>query len=249
MRYRICAIIPVYNHGDTVESVLNVITENGLDTILVDDGNNAMTRAILNDISRRHDNCLLVRLESNSGKGGAVIAGLKEAFNLGYTHALQVDADGQHDLDKISEFLKHSSANPDSLVAGFPQYDERAPRSRITGRQITNFFVSLETLSRDIPDAMCGFRIYPIEVALRSLKTLHIDKRMGFDIEILVRIHWLKTPIDFLNIKVDYPDGGISNFRMVRDNISISLVHIKLLFGMIFRLPNLIIRSIHKIKR
>jgi len=244
MKYGICAVIPVYNHGSTVESVVKVLQEHKLATILVDDGSNNATQTILENIDRRYDNCYLIRLEANTGKGGAVIAGLREAFKTGYSHALQVDADGQHDLHNISAFLKHSLTYPERIVAGFPEYDEDAPKSRVVGRRITNFFVSLETLSRDIPDAMCGFRIYPIKPALQSLKAIHIDKRMGFDIEILVRIHWRKTPIDFLTIKVNYPKDGISNFRMVRDNIAISLVHTKLLFGMIFRLPILIGHSI-----
>ena len=142
-------------------------------------------------------------------------------------------------------FVKASKKHPGNLIAGFPQYDESVPKSRENGRKITNFWIAIETLSFDIPDAMCGFRIYPIEPTLPVIRKLS-DFRMGFDIEILVRLKWRNVKMNFYPIQVRYPENGISNFRMVRDNISISWLHTKLFFGMVFRLPILLLRKIKK---
>ena len=235
--YSVCALVPVYNHGSTAGEVVAEITARGLPVILVDDGSDEDTRAALIRIDERHESCTLVRLRENSGKGGAVMAGLAMAREEGFSHALQIDADGQHDLQEIPVFLEKSRERKGALIAGAPVYDESAPKSRLIGRKITNFWIAVETLSRDIPDAMCGFRVYPVDAALRALRRSVVNRRMGFDIEVLVRLHWRRVPLIFLPVKVEYPEGGTSNFRMVRDNLGITAVHTKLFFGMLLRSP------------
>jgi glycosyltransferase involved in cell wall biosynthesis len=244
-KHRICAVIPIYNHGSTTEAVVDSLEKHGLSTILVDDGSEQDTADILDLVVQGGVSRQLVRLTENSGKGGAVMAGFAKAQELGYTHALQVDADGQHDLDCIRVLLESSIRWPEALIAGAPIYDESAPRSRLVGRRITNFWVTIETLSRDIPDAMCGFRIYPIGVTLATLASaLYVDKRMGFDIEIIVRLHWRQIAMVFHPVGVAYTEDGVSNFHMIRDNIGITLVHTKLFFGMILRVPALIVHRL-----
>jgi hypothetical protein len=130
------------------------------------------------------------------------------------------------------------------MVCGRPVYDESVPTGRKIGRKITNFWVAIETLSRDIPDAMCGFRVYPVAACWRIIGQRDISRRMEFDIEILVRLHWLGTRMKFLPVKVIYPEGGISNFRLVKDNIAISGTHAKLFLGMLWRSPLILGRRI-----
>ncbi len=197
-------------------------------------------------IEKEIDNCHLFVLDVNQGKGGAVMHGLKEAYKMGFTHALQVDADGQHDLDKIELFIGESFKAQDSLICGYPVYDESVPKSRASGRKLTTFFVSLETLSRDIVDAMCGFRVYPLNETFKLISKKRLRRRMEFDIEILVRLHWMGLKMNFYPVKVIYPENGISNFRMFYDNVAISVVHTLLVIGMIFRSPILIGRKIFK---
>ena len=91
---------------------------------------------------------------------------------------------------------------------------------------------------------MCGFRLYPVERTCRVLSRARIGLRMTFDIEILVRLSWKGVALRFLPIAVIYPEGGVSNFRMVRDNAAISAMHAKLFFGMLLRSPILIARKV-----
>jgi glycosyltransferase involved in cell wall biosynthesis len=239
-------IIPVYRHGKTACIVAQELSAAGLPVILVDDGNDAETGEILAQCAAGTAGVLLVRLDKNSGKGGAVIKGLEKARELGLTHALQVDADGQHDLGKVNFFLEQSAAHPDMVICGYPEFDETAPKGRVTGRKISNFWASVVTLSTDIRDILCGFRVYPVDAALRVTRSPLFDKRMGFDVEILVRLYWNKVYPVFYPVRVKYPAGGISNFRMVRDNIAISLVFCRLCTGMLLRLPLLIFRKIKR---
>lgn len=240
-----CAIIPVYRHEGTVEAVAKEIIKKGLHVFIVDDGNTPEAKKVLEDIAQRIPEITLISYAKNCGKGYAVSKGIEAASEAGFSYAIQVDADGQHDLGALEFFVKASKKHPGNLIAGFPQYDESVPKSRENGRKITNFWIAIETLSFDIPDAMCGFRIYPIEPTLPVIRKLS-EFRMGFDIEILVRLKWRNVKMNFYPIQVRYPENGISNFRMVRDNISISWLHTKLFFGMVFRLPILLLRKIKK---
>ncbi|MCK5736881.1 MAG: glycosyltransferase family 2 protein, partial [Spirochaetaceae bacterium] len=230
-------------HGTTVSAVAEELTTLGLSVFLVNDGSKNDTKIILEALASDNPRCELLQLDRNLGKGAAVIAGFKRALDSGYTQAFQIDADGQHDLGEVPGFLDDSRAHPDALIAGNPVYNN-APSLRVNGRKITNFWVSIETISRDIPDTMCGFRIYPIQQTMRVLKSLFTDKRMGFDTEVIVRLYWLGIPIRFHPVKVVYPEGGLSNFRMVRDNLHISLVHTRLFFGMIPRIPFILFRRL-----
>jgi glycosyltransferase involved in cell wall biosynthesis len=248
-KFRPCVIIPVYNHGSTVGDVVDACIHHRLPVILVDDGSNTYTKQQLQRITQKVNDCTLYTLPVNRGKGGAVSFGLKKAYEAGFSHALQIDADGQHDLEQIEIFLNQAHEMPDMLIAGQPLYDESAPTSRKIGREITNFWVMLETISRDIPDAMCGFRVYPLTACYRLLSSKRLSLRMEFDIEILVRLYWMGVRMKFLPIKIIYPEGGRSHFHMLKDNLAISRIHTILFFTMLIRFPHLLINKIkHHLK-
>ena len=145
-------------------------------------------------------------------------------MKLGYTHALQVDGDNQHNTDAIKVFLSKAESFPDRLINSYPVYDASAQAIRQHGRKLTNFWVRLETRSDAIRDAMCGFRVYPLKEIAPLLDKIHF-KRMGFDIEIIVKAYW--QGIDIINLPVDvrYPDGGHSNYKLFADNVKISFLH------------------------
>lgn len=238
-----CAVIPVYNHGEAVTAVVEGVLAHGLPCILVDDGSEAGCAAVLDDLSRR-DGVSLVRLAQNEGKGGAMIAGFRTASRLGYTHALQIDADGQHDTDDIPGFLELAAAHPDAVICGCPIYDDSVPKARLYGRYITHVWVWINTLSLDIRDSMCGFRVYPLDSTAALIDAEHIGRRMDFDTEILVRLYWRGVGIVNSLTHVTYPSDGVSHFRALADNVLISRMHARLFFGMLWRLPHLLWRRL-----
>jgi predicted LPLAT superfamily acyltransferase len=179
----------------------------------------------------------------NRGKGAAVMTGLRRAYRDGFSHALQVDADGQHNLADIPAMVAKAQAKPDALISGKPEYDESVPKGRLYGRYITHFWVWVETLSFDIQDSMCGFRVYPLAATERLLCQQALTERMDFDIEILVKLYWQGVEILFQPTKVIYPEGGVSHFQAVADNVRITKLHTKLFFGMLKRLPWLLKRK------
>jgi len=239
-------LIPVYKHGASACSLAERLADFGLPVIMVDDGNDSETQALLAKYAAGTPGVAPVRLEKNSGKGGAVTAGLKKAAELGLTHVLQIDADGQHDEEKIAFFLEESARHPDMLICGYPEFDATAPKGRVTGRKISNFWAAVVTLSGELKDVLCGFRVYPVDASLRITRCLFLDKRMGFDPEIMVRLYWNGVFPLYHPIKVIYPEGGVSNFHIVRDNIRISWTFTRLFAGMIPRLPLLVIRNVKR---
>ena len=230
MSYAPCAVVPCYNHGAAVGGVVARLRALALPVIVVDDGSEPATARILDALPGIH----LVRQEKNAGKGAAVVRGLREAARLGYTHALQVDADGQHDLGDVPRFLERGRAAPGAVIGGEPIYDESAPKSRLYGRQITRFWVWVEPRGRARGDAMCSFRLYPLGPTLDLLERTRLAPGMSFDIEILVRLVWDGVPVESVPTRVIYPADGVSHFRMLRDNLRISATHTRLFFGMFF---------------
>lgn len=230
MSFSPCAVVPCYNHGASVGGVVERLRAQRLPVIVVDDGSDAETANTLDVLPGIH----LFRFEKNHGKGAAVVQGLREAHRLGYTHALQVDADGQHCIEDAPRFLELGRAAPDAVICGEPIYDASAPKARRYGRLVTRFWVWLETRGRARGDAMCGFRLYPLAPAVALAERTRIASGMSFDIDILVRLVWMGVPVQSVPTRVVYPAGGVSHFRMLRDNLRISGTHTRLFLGSLF---------------
>ncbi len=239
-----CAVVPVYNHGDAVGQVVAALRARQLPCILVDDGSAAECARVLDRLAASEPDIHLVRLPSNQGKGGAMIAGLQAAHRHGFTHALQIDADGQHDTRDLAQFLALAQAHPDALIYGCPRYDASAPKSRRYGRYASHLWVWINTLSLDIRDAMCGFRVYPLPPVIELFNSVKLGRRMDFDVEVLVRLHWRGVRMIGHPTQVHYPLDGVSHFQIWHDNVRISRMHTRLFFGMLARLPWLLWRKV-----
>jgi glycosyltransferase involved in cell wall biosynthesis len=241
-RFSACAVIPVYNHERAIGAVVDGVAAHGLHVFLVDDGSNEACAAELRRLNQRPDVTLL-RHQVNRGKGVAVVTGLREARERGFSHALQVDADGQHTLPDIRRFLDEAQLYPDSVICGCPVFDASIPKARYYGRYLTHFMVWVETLSFDIRDSMCGFRLYPLESTAPLLEPGKVGPRMDFDTEMIVKLHWREVPMRWIPTRVSYPTDGISHFRMFFDNARMTSLHIRLTLGMLIRLPMLLWRK------
>lgn len=242
LTFRPCVLIPCYNHGAMMPRVLTRLAPFGLPCIVVDDGSDEVTRQTLEQLDAQHANLTLIRLPANAGKGEAVIQGLKISAEKGYTHAVQVDADGQHAVEDIPKLLALAQLHPDALISGQPIYDDSIPRSRLYGRWVTHVWVWIETLSLQLKDSMCGFRVYPVAPTLQLAKRVPLGKRMDFDTEVMVRLYWQGNTSYFVPTRVTYPQDGLSHFDALKDNCRISLMHTRLFFGMLPRIPSLLFR-------
>ncbi|HEY4093729.1 MAG TPA: glycosyltransferase family 2 protein [Luteibacter sp.] len=243
-RFAPCAVVPIYNHGRTIEATANALAAHGLPVLIVDDGSHEDTRRILDSLVAGRDDLCLIRLARNGGKGAALSAGFRAAHEAGYTHVLQIDADGQHDTADVPRFLAEAEAAPDAMVCGSPIYDASIPKGRLYGRYLTHACVWLETLSFDIQDSMLGYRLYPLGATHEEMSRKPFPPRMDFDTEIAVRLYWRGVPVRNVATRVIYPENGLSHFRMWRDNARITAMHTRLLLGMLPRAPRLLLRKL-----
>lgn len=237
-----CVVIPVYNHEHAIGAVASGIRAQSVPIVLVDDGCNAACAEVLQRLSAMPD-VLLVRHERNRGKGAAVSTGLHAARDRGYTHAVQIDADGQHCVADVSRFVEQARADPHAVICGRPIFDASIPHSRYYGRYLTHALVWLETLSFELIDTMCGFRVYPLDSTLALLGRSRIGTRMDFDTEVLVRLHWRGVRTRWLATPVRYPLDGVSHYRLFFDNARMTSLHVRLIAGMLVRLPVLLWRK------
>jgi len=246
--YSACLVIPNYNHCSGFEQRLSTLLNHRLPIIVVNDGSNQETRKLLERIDKNCTDVEVIHLTENGGKGCAVIAGMKRAWARGFTHALQIDADGQHNSEDIPLFVEQGFLHPDVLFSGKPVYDSSMPKGRFYGRYITHFWVWVETLSFCIKDTMCGFRMYPLKEIIPVIERDRVGKRMDFDTDVMVRSYWSGVEILFLPTRVIYPEDGLSHFRMWKDNWMITKMHTRLFFGMLPRIPILLWRKSRKKK-
>ena len=245
--FRPVVIIPVYNHPAELHRLVGYINNQKLACILIDDGSDRQCASLIDQVSSLHSEVFIVRHTQNRGKGAAVMSGLREAKRRGYSHALQIDADGQHYVQDIPDFLVTAMANPSAVIIGTPIYDESVPKSRLYARYLTHIWVWINTLSFAITDSMCGFRVYPLDPVIRVLDRSQLGERMDFDSEVLVRLCWMGAQIVNRPTKVIYPKNGISHFNAFNDNVRISIMHTKLFFGMLWRMPVLLYRKFSRL--
>ncbi|WP_423198737.1 MULTISPECIES: glycosyltransferase family 2 protein [unclassified Cupriavidus] len=243
--FRPVVLVPVYDHEGAIGAMVGAILRHPWPCLLVDDGSGPACATVLRELAAAHpERVRLLRLPRNQGKGGAIMAGFTEAARLGYTHALQIDADGQHDADSLPQFAALACAQPAAMICGQPVYDDTVPLGRKIGRYATHVWVWINTLSFEIRDSMCGLRVYPLAAVTALMRDVELGKRMEFDTEVLVHLVWRGVRVVNVPTRVTYPADGVSHFDVWRDNVLISRMHARLFFGMLWRLPRLLGRKV-----
>jgi glycosyltransferase involved in cell wall biosynthesis len=233
-------LIPSYNTGAKVCETVHGARAQWNPVWVVVDGSTDGTATALREMALQDAGLRVFVLSRNQGKGAAVLHGLREAAAKGYTHALTMDADGQHPAERIHEFMSASALAPQALILGKPVFDSSAPRVRVIGRRVSNGWANLETLWSGIGDSLYGFRVYPIQPLLAVMAPRHWMRRFDFDVEAVVRLVWLGLRPINLPAPVRYfrPDeGGVSHFHYVRDNLLLSWMHARLFVEFLLRLP------------
>ena len=239
-------LIPSYNTGPTVFTTVREARRFWQPVWVVVDGSTDGTGETLKRMAEADPGLKVFLLPYNQGKGAAVLHGLQAASEAGFSHALTMDADGQHPADKIPEFMALSQANLDALILGRPVFDASAPALRVGGRKISNWWANLETLWQGIGDSLFGFRVYPIAPLQEVMRKQHWMRRFDFDPEAAVRLCWrgvrpinVAAPVKYLRPE----EGGVSHFNYLRDNALLTWMHARLLLGFVLRLPLLVWRK------
>jgi glycosyltransferase involved in cell wall biosynthesis len=240
-------IIPSYNAGGKLAETVRQALACWQPVWVVMDGSTDGSASALADMVGTENGLRVLALEQNSGKGAAVLHAMLAASREGFTHALVLDADGQHSAADIPRFMQASQKNPAAMILGVPQFADDAPASRRHGRRVGNWWANLETMWGGIEDSLFGFRVYPILESVRILQGTRGARRFDFDTELAVRLFWAGVPPVNLPTPVFYykpAEGGTSHFHYLRDNLLLIRRHTLLVLEM---LPQL--RRIWKLRQ
>ena len=236
-------IIPSYDTGRKVLETVAEARAQWAPVWVVVDGSTDGTAQSLQALAARDPLLRVFVLPENRGKGAAVLHGLEAARAAGFTHALTMDADGQHPSALIREFLQASATRPDAMILGRPVFDASAPLLRVRGRRVSNGWTNLETLGAGVADSLYGFRVYPIAALADVMARQPWMRRFDFDTEAVVRLAWRgvkpinrDAPVKYLSAA----EGGVSHFRYGRDNALLTWMHARLMVEFVLRLPLLV---------
>jgi glycosyltransferase involved in cell wall biosynthesis len=230
-------LLPTYNTGSRLRDVVAEVLRHWRAVVVVVDGSTDGSAALLADLARADPALHVLVQPRNGGKGAAVLAGAQWAQSRGFTHALVMDADGQHPADSIAEFMAASQARPEALVCGRPIFPANIPPERLHGRKISVGMVHVELLGRGVDDPLFGFRIYPLAPLLAVLGPRRGGRRYDFDTEAAVRLVWAGVPPLNRAAPVRYfspEEGGVSHFHYLRDNLTLIGMHTRLILELVF---------------
>lgn len=245
---KICVIIPVYNNENLITDVVKSVLQYSENLIIVNDGS---TDGTLNAIDSQSfdERVTLISYTKNRGKGYALKMGFKCALDLGFTHAITMDADGQH-LANDMEIMKISAENnPKALIVGARKFDNpNMPQGNRFANKFSNFWFTVQTWKR-LPDTQTGFRVYPLQ---KTGKMHLFTNRYETELEILVRSAWRNIPIVSQPINVYYPpiNERISHFNSSRDFLRISVLNTVLCFlAVVYGYPSILIRKLIRVMK
>jgi glycosyltransferase involved in cell wall biosynthesis len=243
-------LIPSYNTGAQVYATVAAARAQWCPVWVLVDGSTDGTAQGLQGLAAADPGLRVWVQPSNQGKGAAVLLGLQQALQAGYSHALTMDSDGQHPADLIPTFMQASLARPETMVLGRPVFDASAPLLRVRGRRISNGWTNLETLGAGVADSLYGFRVYPIAALAGVMQRQPWMRRFDFDTEAVVRLAWrgvkpvnIDAPVKYLTAA----EGGVSHFQYGRDNLLLTWMHTRLMLEFVLRLPLLLWRKARRL--
>jgi glycosyltransferase involved in cell wall biosynthesis len=215
-----CVIIPTYNNGQTLGTVIRDVSKYTSHIIIVNDGSTDATPELLKDFPQ-YD---IVSYMPNKGKGMALREGMRYALEKGYAYAITIDSDGQHFADDIPVFIEAIEKEPGALLVGARNLNqENMPRKNTFGNKFSNFWFMLET-GISLPDTQSGYRLYPLN-KLKGIR--YFSSKYEFEIEVMVKAAWKGVKVMPVNIRVFYAEKGkrISHFRPFKDFARISVLN------------------------
>lgn len=240
-------LIPSYNTGDTLLTTVRAARAQWSPVWVVLDGSTDGSERSVLALAQQDPGLKVMVLPTNQGKGSAVLHGLLAAQAAGFSHALTMDADGQHPAELIPRFMASSLARPEAMILGKPVFDASAPLLRVRGRRVSNWWTDLETLGAGVGDSLFGFRVYPLEPLIAVMRGQPWMRRFDFDTEAVVRLAWRGVkpinqgaPVKYLTAE----EGGVSHFRYGRDNVLLTWMHTRLVLEFVLRLPLLLWRRL-----
>ena len=237
-----CILIPTYNNAQTLEKLINDVSEYSGKIIVVNDGATDSTNHILAKFNNIH----VVSYLNNKGKGFALRTGFEAACKRGFDYVITIDSDGQHFADDIPVFVEKLEMEKNSIIIGARNMNQDSvPGKSNFGNRFSNLWFKFNT-GISVPDTQSGFRLYPVKL-LEGIN--FITPKYEFEVEVIVRAAWKGVGVIAVPVKVYYPptEKRISHFRPVPDFSRVSVLNTFLVLIAVFYIkPRDFFRSLKK---
>lgn len=238
---KIVVIIPTYNNGKTLATIIGSVQFYSTDILVVNDGSTDETASILSDLSSLH----VITHPANQGKGQALKHALCYAKEQGYRYAITIDSDGQHFASDIPVFIEAIEQDPDTLLVGARNLSsDNMPGKNTFANKFSNFWFTLETGIK-LQDTQSGYRLYPLHKM--NVQKWYYTAKYEFELEALVFAAWGNITVKNIPIHVYYPpqEERVSHFRPFRDFTRISILNtVLVLMTLLWILPVKFLRNL-----
>lgn len=217
----VIVVIPTYNNGKTLATVIESVRFYSRDILVVNDGSTDETA----DILSREANLHTITHPINQGKGTALKHGLCYAKEQGYRYAITIDSDGQHFASDIPAFIEAIEKEPDTLLVGARNLaSDNMPGKNTFANKFSNFWFTLETRIK-LQDTQSGYRLYPLQ--RMNVNKWYYTAKYEFELEALVFAAWGDIAVKNIPVHVYYPpqEERVSHFRPFRDFTRISILN------------------------
>jgi glycosyltransferase involved in cell wall biosynthesis len=206
-------VIPAFNEEATIANVVGQLKDKA-SIIVVDDGSSDQTST-----KARSAGALVISHKNNFGYDKSLETGLCEAINLGYTYAITMDADGQHNPLQVDYFYESLISGADVVVGHRNEMQ----------RWSEELFGFVGKFIWGIKDPLCGMKAYRLS-KLKGLKKLNSYRSIGT--EIVIRLASYGAVIVQIDVSTNQRSGqsrfggGIeANFRIIKALLQGILLH------------------------
>jgi glycosyltransferase involved in cell wall biosynthesis len=208
-------LIPALDAAPTIDAVVTDARRHCVSVVVVDDGSGDDTAQ-----QAQRAGAEVVRHPTNRGKGAALVTGMRHLAASNVTHALTMDADGQHLATEVPKLLAAARGDPDAIIVGARTIGDQAVASaNLLGNRVANLAVRVAS-GVCVDDTQSGFRVYPIARVL----ALPLDGgRFEYETTMLIHATRAGIPVRSVPIAVYYPPIAErrSHYRKIADTVRI----------------------------
>ncbi|MGN0177574.1 MAG: glycosyltransferase family 2 protein [Methanobrevibacter sp.] len=193
-------ILPAYNESTRIQPVIEKIAEKGYNMVIVNDGSSDNTLKVIKDSQRKYPNQIFIYSHMiNRGVGVAMQTGFEAVLKYNPKYIVNMDSDGQHDVDDLENVLEPLIEGRAQAVIGV-----RPLKDMPLTRNIANAIMNLLTrifYRVNVSDSQTGFRAITID----ALRKIEINSR-GYLIssEFIREVNDNKIPFEEVEIKTIY---------------------------------------------
>lgn len=213
---RVCVVIPMYRVAPYIQQVIHSLPAWVWRIVAVDDASPDDSAECA--LSAGDPRLVLVRLPENRGVGGAVLAGMNKAVELGATVIVKLDGDGQMPVEYLDSLVRPVLQGQADYVKGNRFYHTgeigKMPFVRRSGNIALSFLTKMASGYWNVFDPTNGFLAIDADVFQR-LDQRRIHPRYFFESSMLNELNLVRAVVAEVTMPACYA-GEISSLSIPR---------------------------------